>query len=102
MQPVLITGSRGTLGRAVERLCDERYLACRATSRIQLDITDADAVAAAFARFEPWLVVNAAGYVRVDDAEHDLDRCHRQNALGAEILARACARDGVALVTFSS
>jgi dTDP-4-dehydrorhamnose reductase len=102
MQPILITGATGTLGRAFARLCGERYLAHHVTSRAELDIADPGSVAAAIDRFEPWLVVNAAGYVRVDDAEHDQDRCHRDNALGPETLARACARDGIALVTFSS
>jgi dTDP-4-dehydrorhamnose reductase len=102
MRPILITGATGTLGRAFARLCAERYLACHVTSRAELDIADPDAVAAALDRVEPWLVINAAGYVRVDDAEHDRDRCHRDNALGPTTVARACARDGVGLVTFST
>jgi dTDP-4-dehydrorhamnose reductase len=102
MQPILITGASGTLGRAFARLCAERYLAYRVTSRAELDIADPDSIAAALARFEPWLVVNAAGYVRVDDAEQDRDRCRRDNALGPETLARVCARDRIALVTFST
>lgn len=102
MQPVLITGATGTLGRAFIRLCGERRLACVALTRAELDIADPDQVAAALDRTEPWLVVNAAGYVRVDDAEADRERCHRDNALGAEIIARACARRGVGLVAFSS
>jgi dTDP-4-dehydrorhamnose reductase len=54
------------------------------------------------ARSEPWLVINAAGYARVDDAERDLARCERDNVRGAEVLARACARHRIGLVTFSS
>ena len=102
MQPVLITGATGTLGRAFARLCAERHLACHVTSRAELDIADPDQVAAALDRFAPWLVVNTAGYVRVDDAERDPERCHRENALGAEAIARGCARRGIGLVTFSS
>jgi dTDP-4-dehydrorhamnose reductase len=98
----LITGGQGTLARTFARLCAERYLACEVTARAELDITDPDAVAATLARLEPWLVVNAAGYVRVEEAEQDAARCHRENALGAEIVARACARDRVGLVTFST
>jgi dTDP-4-dehydrorhamnose reductase len=102
MQPLLITGATGTLGRAFARLCAERHLAFHVTSRAELDIADPESIAAALARFDPWLVINAAGYVRVDDAEHDLDRCRRDNALGPEHLARACARDHIGLVTFST
>jgi dTDP-4-dehydrorhamnose reductase len=99
---VLITGATGTLGRAFEQLCTERGLATRLTTRAELDITDATSVAAALDRFEPWLVVNAAGYVRVDDAEHDTARCYRENALGPETLARSCARASVGFLSFSS
>jgi dTDP-4-dehydrorhamnose reductase len=47
-------------------------------------------------------VINTAGYVRVDEAENDLERCMRENAIGPAILAAACARHGVHLTTFSS
>jgi dTDP-4-dehydrorhamnose reductase len=47
-------------------------------------------------------VINAAGYVRVDDAEYDADACHRLNATAAETLARACEGAGIPLVAFSS
>jgi dTDP-4-dehydrorhamnose reductase len=67
-----------------------------------MDIADAGSVARAIEREEPWAIINAAGYVRVDDAEQDVERCFRDNALGPEALARLCARDGVRLVTFSS
>jgi dTDP-4-dehydrorhamnose reductase len=102
VRPILVTGGTGTLGRAFHRLCSERGLVSVVTRRDELDIADPDSVAAALDRFAPWLVVNTAGYVRVDDAERDRDRCHRENALGPEVLARACERNDVALVAFSS
>lgn len=102
VKPLLICGATGTLGRAFARLCSQRGLAYRLLSRNDLDIADAACVERALDRFEPWAIVNAAGYVRVDDAEHDAARCFRENALGAETLARACGRHGVGLVTFSS
>lgn len=101
MRPVLITGA-GTLGRAFERICEERGLAHQLLARAELDITDGDAVAAVLDRTEPWLVVNTAGYVRVDDAESDHERCHRDNVIGPEQLARRCAARQVPVATFSS
>lgn len=41
-------------------------------------------------------------YVRVDDAEHEMERCQRENTHGAAILAAACARHDIHLTTFSS
>jgi dTDP-4-dehydrorhamnose reductase len=100
--PILITGASGTLGRAFARLCEARGLAHRLVSRNDLDIADAQAVQAALDRYEPWAIVNAAGYVRVDDAERDADRCFRENTKGAHTLAMLCAKHRVALATFSS
>lgn len=100
--PILIIGASGTLGRAFARVCAQRGIPCRLLSRTDLDIADADSVQAAMTKFEPWAVVNAAGYVRVDDAERDPAACFRDNTRGAEILAAACAGAEIAFVTFSS
>lgn len=102
MRPLLITGATGTLGMAFARLCEARGLSYRLLSRKEMDIADAASVATALAEFEPWGVVNTAGYVRVDDAEREVERCYRENALGPTVLATACAERGVALLTFSS
>lgn len=102
MQSILITGGRGTLGRELAQACRERKLAHEVTSREDLDVCDADAIARTLDRIQPWLVINATGYVRVDDAEADPERCHRDNALAPELLARACARCRIGLVTFST
>jgi len=101
-RPLLIAGATGTLGRAFGLRCELRGLAYRLMSRGELDIADRDSVDAALALHGPWAVVNAAGYVRVDQAEHDRDRCFRENAHGAAILAEACAARGMGLLTFST
>src|ERR1051325_5249871 len=67
-----------------------------------MESADSSSVASALDEATPWAVVNAAGYVRVDDAEADGERCMRENAEGPSVLADACAARGVSLVTFSS
>lgn len=100
--PILIVGATGTLGQAFARICAQRDLHHRLLSRADMDIADADSVSRVLDHDRPWAVINAAGYVRVDDAEQDEARCFRENALGPETLARLCALHGIALVTFSS
>jgi len=99
---ILVTGATGTLGQAFARACRARALPFRLLNRAALDIADASSVASALEEFEPWAVVNAAGYVRVDDAEREPELCRRENTGGPAVLAEACAARGVALVTFSS
>jgi len=101
-EPILVTGATGTLGRAFARVCELRGLAHRVVGRSEMDIANPASVAVALRRFRPWAVVNAAGYVRVDAAEQDAERCRRENHLGPVVLAAACAEAGIPLVTFSS
>ncbi|MFP5393535.1 MAG: family 1 glycosylhydrolase [Gammaproteobacteria bacterium] len=101
-QPILITGATGTLGRAFARICQERNLAYRLLSRQEMDIADPESVERAIEQHVPWAIINTSGYVRVDDAEADAERCARENVEGPAILARACARHKVHLTTFSS
>jgi dTDP-4-dehydrorhamnose reductase len=100
--PILILGATGTLGRAFARICQKRNLVYRLLSRAEMDIADPDSVERALAQFRPWAVINTCGYVRVDEAENDAERCLRENTVGPAILAAACARHGVHLTTFSS
>jgi len=102
VQPILITGATGTLGSAFARICQTRNLSCRLVNRQEMDIADPASVERAIARYRPWAIINAGGYVRVDDAEQDVERCFRENALGPSLLAIACIRHRVQLLTFSS
>ena len=99
---VVVVGKTGTLGQAFALVCASRCVPCHVLSRSELDITSRPSVAATLERFAPWAVINAAGFVRIDEAEGDADTCFRQNAFGPGILAEECARRGIALVTFSS
>ena len=100
--PILVSGASGTLGQAFATICARRNIACRLLDRAALDIADPASVAAAIERWRPWAIVNASGYVRIDDAESERERCLRENALGPAVLADACAGAGIRLVTFSS
>jgi dTDP-4-dehydrorhamnose reductase len=101
-RPILVTGGRGTLGSAFARVCRERGLEVRTLPRSILDIAEPAAVRETIETLRPWAVINAAGFVRVDDAETERALCYRTNTAGVSVLAAECARAGIPLVTFSS
>ena len=101
-QPLLITGATGTLGQAFRRVCRIRGLRAVTLDRAALDIANPVAIARALGQHQPWAVVNAAGYVRVDAAETDAARCTRENTTGPTLLAAACGAQDLPLLTFSS
>jgi dTDP-4-dehydrorhamnose reductase len=99
---LLIIGRNGTLGQAFVTACAKRALPFESCSRLELDIVSPLSIKETLARVEPWAVINAAGYVRVDDAETDDVRCRLVNVRGTENLAVACHLAGIPLVSFSS
>lgn len=101
-RPILITGSTGTLGCAFGRICGQRNLSYRLLTRREMDIAVPESVESAIRQYRPWAIINASGFVRVDDAEHAVEQCMRDNAIGPAVLADACARHDLHLVTFSS
>jgi dTDP-4-dehydrorhamnose reductase len=100
--PILITGATGTLGRALARACEWRGLDYILADRTALDLSDEASIARALDRYQPWAVINAAGWVRVDEAEANEAACHEANATGCARLAQACAANGVRFAGFSS
>lgn len=100
--PVLIIGKNGTLGRAFAKVCEGRCINYQLLSRQDCDISKIDTIQSAIKLYKPWAIINAAGFVRVDDAEKEHDACMRDNTIGAHNLAIACKAHGVQLINFSS
>jgi dTDP-4-dehydrorhamnose reductase len=75
---------------------------CVALTRRDLDIGDAGAVAACFARLAPAMVVNAAAYTAVDAAEADPAAANRANSEGPANLAGTCRDSGIRLTHIST
>lgn len=109
---LLVTGGRGQLGRELVAAAARAGISeVRAPGSAELDITDpaavVDAVGAAVATAAragvPLVVVNAAAYTAVDEAEGDgAQRAHQVNALGPAHLAAACAAQHAHLLHVST
>jgi dTDP-4-dehydrorhamnose reductase len=99
---ILVFGGNGQLGRELTRTSAARQIPMTALSHAQADIADPAAVRAAFASQRPSLVVNAAGYTKVDLAETELEAALQGNELGPAILGEACAAAGVPLLHIST
>jgi dTDP-4-dehydrorhamnose reductase len=98
---VLVTGAGGQLGRALLALAPQE-VTVRSVSHGQLDVADAPAVAAIVRNFSPDVLINAAGFTRVDDAETESAAAERTNATGPAVLAAACRGVGAWLVQVST
>jgi dTDP-4-dehydrorhamnose reductase len=88
---IFVAGGGGQLGRELAELGTGLVIA---PSSQELDVTDAAAVRAAVAEFaaraEHGVVLNAAAYTAVDDAETNVAQAFRVNEAGPRNLAVAC------------
>ncbi|HCA17794.1 MAG TPA: dTDP-4-dehydrorhamnose reductase [Alcaligenes faecalis] len=127
MKRILVTGAQGQLGQALA-YCDTKvghssgYLGAPPSaqsqaeehwpptqktrlmlqSRHELDITQPDSIAQTLETLQPAVVINAAAYTAVDQAESEPHIAHLLNGLAPGLLAQACAERGIAMVHVST
>jgi len=111
---ILITGSKGQLGKQIINILNERkseigkipveYEKAEiiAADVTELDISDFIAVKNFFLEAKPDLVINCAAYTNVDGCEGDEDTAFRINALGPRNLALASEEIGAKLIHIST
>ena len=96
----LVTGAGGQLGRELVTRLGAR--AAASLRHEDLDVADGAAVAAAVKAARPDVVINAAAYNRVDQAETEAATALAVNATGVLHLARAAAEAGALFVHVST
>ena len=97
---LFITGAQGQLGQALQA----QFVDCEVIAwDIQdLDICQLDQVRKALVHIRPDIVINAAAFTQVDQAETNQDAAYRGNALGPRNLALATKDMNIPLVHFST
>ncbi|MDB5397573.1 MAG: dTDP-4-dehydrorhamnose reductase [Rhodospirillales bacterium] len=100
--PLLIAGATGTLGRAFAHECERRSIDYLLTDRTQLPLNNGEVIDRLLSEVRPWAVINAAGWVKVDEAESSDAECLKANRDGCLTLAQCCAAHDIPFTTFSS
>jgi len=103
--PILVTGARGLLGRALGPLLAQSAPSPQAlhlTDVQDLDVTDAAAVSRAARQVRPRTIFHLAAWTDVDGAEAHPAAAHRLNVDAAENVARAAAEVGALVVHMST
>lgn len=98
---VVITGSAGQLARALADTVPEHWQV-HSPGEADMDITQPSTVRETFDRFEPELLINAAAYTAVDQAENEPDKAFSVNTEGARTLAETCAEFGTRMIHLST
>ncbi|MCR5687555.1 MAG: dTDP-4-dehydrorhamnose reductase [Lachnospiraceae bacterium] len=108
MKKIIVTGSNGQLGRAINALSAQTdgYELVNTDYGISgirdLDITDLDGVLSLFREVRPYAVINCAAHTNVDACEVQVDAAYKINAIGPRNLAIAASETGSRLVHIST
>jgi dTDP-4-dehydrorhamnose reductase len=97
----MLTGSAGQVGHELSRVLGTiGDVVC--VTRSDLDLADAEAVRETLRSVGPDVIVNAAAYTAVDQAEADSETCMAVNALAPGAMAEWTADSGALLVHYST
>ncbi len=100
---IVVTGKDGQVVRSlVERGALHTDIEIVALGRPELDLSDPFTVTSAIARAAPDLVVSAAAYTAVDQAEDEPELARAINVAGAKAVARMASDLGVPVVHLST
>jgi dTDP-4-dehydrorhamnose reductase len=99
---LLVTGAGGMLGRAVAERARGLGHDVHATTRAELDVTDASATQHVLRAVCPTVVVHCAAYTDVDGAESEWGLAEAVNARGAGNVAAAAEAVGARIVHVST
>ncbi|MEO5376421.1 MAG: dTDP-4-dehydrorhamnose reductase [Magnetococcus sp. DMHC-6] len=98
---VLVVGASGQLGCELLHAVPEGYQVT-GLSRDELDITDLERVGTVVGQVAPDVLINAAAYTAVDQAESQVERAFAVNAQGAGYLASVAATRNIRLIHIST
>lgn len=98
---VLLLGKQGQLGYALIQEAP-KSVSLVALDRHALDLTYPHEIERILRQHQPDVIINAAAYTQVDQAEHDRARCYAINALAPSVLASEAKRLGALLVHYST
>ena len=85
---IFLTGKNGQLGHRLEKDLNQIHEVI-ATDRNSLDLLDIQLIKDRVYQVKPDLIINAAAYTNVDEAEKEKDLAYKINALAPEALSQA-------------
>lgn len=102
---ILVIGKSGQLGQALQskhRAFEEHGYQLLVMGRPQIDFTMPQSIEGAIVSLKPAIVINAAAYTNVDEAESQPPQLKPLNETGPGVLAKVCADAGIPLIHISS
>lgn len=101
MKRILLLGKNGQVGVALQKVLPS-YAALISQDRTTCDLTEPDQIRSTIRAAKPDLIINAAAYTAVDQAETDTITCTKMNAIAPAVIAEEARLLGALLIHYST
>ncbi len=99
---ILVTGANGQLGSSLTKLSDNYTFNFFFKSKIDLNISNKDALSNFILKQKIKLIINCAAYTNVDESERNLKKADLINSISVGYLAEICSTLGLNLIHIST
>ncbi|WKA47179.1 dTDP-4-dehydrorhamnose reductase [Geobacillus zalihae] len=99
---IVVTGANGQLGQELVLQLQETNFELHPFTKSELDITNENIVNEVITKIEPDIIINAAAYTKVDQAEIEEETAYLVNAFGQRNLAVAAEKVGAKICYIST
>jgi dTDP-4-dehydrorhamnose reductase len=99
---ILVVGKQGMLAQELGKSFSEAGFEVVCKGRSEIDVCQPQMVQNALLHDQPSVIINAAGYTAVDQAESEPDQAFAVNRDGAQCLAKHASRLGIPLIHIST
>ena len=99
---ILIFGKTGQVGQELISLCTSEDIEHKSIGRHDCDYTNESEVESLIYSYNPNIIINAAAYTEVDNAERNREEAKSINSEFPKILAKLSSKNSILLVHYSS
>lgn len=100
-QKILLIGANGQVGKALQQ-SSPSSVEMLAIGRGILDLTDADAIRKCIRNAKPDIIINAAAYTAVDNAESEVDLAFAVNAVAPKVIGEEAELIAARVIHYST
>ena len=99
---ILLLGNQGQIGKDLQKIIANDNHVLSSCSKKDFNFLNYKALTFHISSFNPQIIINAAAYTKVDEAENNKELSYQINAKLPEFLAKYCSDKGIVLIHFSS
>ena len=99
---ILIFGKTGQVGKELIREVERHNFSYLALGREDVNLSDDSHIKSVINDYSPDVIINAAAYTQVDEAENNNNEAARINSEFPKILAKTCSSNDIKLIHYST